>query len=78
MSIVTVVEKDAVLSSQVLRTVNSALFGLRHKVGSVERAVALMGMRAVRITDLHDDLSDLPEADAVVANHTDLTALLTA
>jgi putative hydrolase of the HAD superfamily len=36
----------------------------------------LVGMRAVRITERHDDPSALPEADAVVPNHAALTALL--
>jgi putative hydrolase of the HAD superfamily len=35
-----------------------------------------VGMRAVRITDRHDDESELPEADAVVAGHRELWAWL--
>ncbi|MBW2236922.1 MAG: HAD family hydrolase [Deltaproteobacteria bacterium] len=37
-----------------------------------------VGMRAVRITERHDDPSELPEADVVVADHSALRALLTA
>jgi putative hydrolase of the HAD superfamily len=35
-----------------------------------------VGMRAVRITDLHDDPSDLPDADAIVGDHATLSTLL--
>ncbi len=41
-------ESDPVLSAKLLRYVNSASFSLRHKVASVDRAVAVMGMRALR------------------------------
>jgi putative hydrolase of the HAD superfamily len=34
------------------------------------------GMRSVRIRAAHDDLTDLPEADHVVASHTELCELL--
>lgn len=37
-----------------------------------------VGMHAVRIAAVHDDTSDLPEADAVVADHAELRALLDA
>lgn len=35
-----------------------------------------LGMRSVRITARHDDQSDLPEADFVVASHAELRSLL--
>jgi putative hydrolase of the HAD superfamily len=35
-----------------------------------------LGMRSVRIRELHDDASDLPDADFVVASHAELCALL--
>jgi len=43
-----VIKTDPVLSTQVLKSVNSAYYALRKKVSSVERAVSFMGMRAVR------------------------------
>lgn len=35
-----------------------------------------VGMRTVRIRDVHDDASELPDADHVVASHEELRALL--
>jgi putative hydrolase of the HAD superfamily len=43
----------------------------------VAGALAL-GMRSVRIRARHDDVSDLPEADAVVSSHAELRELLSA
>ena len=36
---------DVALSAKVLRTINSAYFGLSHKVTSVQHAIAMMGLR---------------------------------
>jgi diguanylate cyclase (GGDEF)-like protein len=44
----TVVASDPVLSTQLLRAVNSPYYGLRRKIQSADRAVAVMGIRAVR------------------------------
>ncbi|MCP4679290.1 MAG: GGDEF domain-containing protein [Deltaproteobacteria bacterium] len=43
-----VIKTDAVISTQVLKSVNSAYYGLRRKITSIERAVSFMGIRAVR------------------------------
>ena len=43
-----IIRTDPVLTSQVLRSVNSAYYGLRAKVTSVEHATSYMGIRAVR------------------------------
>lgn len=43
-----VVKADPVLSIQMLKAVNSPYYGLRKKMSAVERAVGLMGIRAVR------------------------------
>jgi putative nucleotidyltransferase with HDIG domain len=43
-----VIARDPSLSLKVLRLVNSAFFGLRDKVTSVERAVVLIGLKPVR------------------------------
>ncbi len=58
-------ESDAVLSSQLLRTANSAMFGLRQKVASIERAVAIMGLRAVRNVALSIGIRDLVPGDGL-------------
>ncbi len=43
-----VVSRDDSLSEKLLTYVNSAYFGLRHKVGSVRHALAILGEREVR------------------------------
>lgn len=47
-AIAALITKDVGISAAMLRTLNSPLFGLRRKVGSVEHAVQLLGMRNVR------------------------------
>ncbi len=42
------IRSDAALSSELLRRANSALYGLRSEVGSVERAVTMIGLDQVR------------------------------
>ena len=46
------IEKDTVLAGNVLRTVNSAMFGLRGTINSVRHAVALLGLDRLRNTAL--------------------------
>ncbi|GIK18856.1 MAG: hypothetical protein BroJett004_10200 [Planctomycetota bacterium] len=43
-----VIEKDQGLSAKVLRTVNSPLYGLRQRCGSISRAIVLMGLGPVK------------------------------
>ncbi|MCW5777297.1 MAG: HDOD domain-containing protein [Phycisphaeraceae bacterium] len=43
-----VIEKDQGLSAKVLRTVNSPLYGLRQRCGSIPRAMVLMGLGPVK------------------------------
>lgn len=45
--LVRVLQKDPVASAWVLRHVNSAYYGLRHKITSVDRAVAMLGFDPV-------------------------------
>ena len=42
------IEKDTVLAGNVLRLVNSALYGLRGTVNSIRHAVALLGIAKLR------------------------------
>ncbi len=43
-----VLSHDPALSASVLRTVNSSYYGLRHRIGSVQRAVILLGLHTVK------------------------------
>jgi HD-like signal output (HDOD) protein len=43
----TVISADVALSASMLKTANSALFGLRHKVTSVHAALAVLGLRNI-------------------------------
>jgi putative nucleotidyltransferase with HDIG domain len=58
-----VIENDQSLALKVLRTVNSAAFGLRHSVDSIERAVALLGF---------DEVSNIVLAASVVRSFDNL------
>lgn len=40
--------RDTILASQILRTVNSAFFGMKNEVSSVQRAVVLLGFNNVK------------------------------
>jgi HD-like signal output (HDOD) protein len=46
--IAAIVASDAVLTSSVLRMVNSAFFGVEHKISSIEEAVVLLGFSHLR------------------------------
>lgn len=39
-----IIQKDASISGLVLKTVNSALFGLKHKIASIPHAISLLGL----------------------------------
>ncbi len=47
-----VVGKDPALTGKLLKTVNSALFGLPMKVSSIEQAAVILGLRSIRILAL--------------------------
>ncbi|MDJ0764615.1 MAG: diguanylate cyclase [Myxococcota bacterium] len=62
-----IIKMDAVLSAQILKSVNSPYYSLRRKLSSVERAISFMGIRAVRnlvlclgVQGLAPDKSDYP------------------
>src|SRR5580698_2980700 len=54
-----VVEKDTVLSAQVLRLANSAAFGRSQPINSVKHAVAMVGVGAMRKFALGSTISNL-------------------
>ena len=46
--IAAMIEKDSVLSGSVIRCVNSAYYGLPHRISSIRQAVTLLGFSVVR------------------------------
>jgi HD-like signal output (HDOD) protein len=46
--IATLIERDPAMSAKLLRLCNSAAFGLRQKVSSLDRAMVMLGIRQVR------------------------------
>jgi diguanylate cyclase (GGDEF)-like protein len=47
-----VIEKDPALTAKLLQTANSPLFGLTKKVGSIQQATVILGLRTVKIMAL--------------------------
>jgi HD-like signal output (HDOD) protein len=54
-----IVEKDPVLSAQILRLANSAIFGRLRPVGTVRHAVAMVGIGTMRKFALGSSISNL-------------------
>ena len=54
-----IVEKDAVLTAQVLRLANSAIFGRSQPINSVKHAIAMIGVSAMRKFALGSSVSNL-------------------
>ena len=57
--LVGIVERDPVLSGQILRLANSAIFGRLRPVSSVRHAVAMVGTSALRKFALGSSISNL-------------------
>jgi HD-like signal output (HDOD) protein len=61
------IEKEQVLAIKVLRNVNSAHFGLRKRVSSIQEALTILGMHEIRklviVTGLAETLPYLPNID---------------
>ena len=57
------IQNDQALAAKILRTVNSSYFGLRQRCGSIERALALLGLSPVRSLVLGFSLVDTVGAD---------------
>ena len=47
-----VIESDPGLASGILRVTNSAYYGLRHKVTTLERAISILGLKYVKMNSL--------------------------
>jgi HD-like signal output (HDOD) protein len=63
-----IVEKDPVLSAQILRLANSAVFGRLRPVDSVRHAVAMVGIGAMRKFALGSSISNLFSRTKMAAN----------
>jgi putative nucleotidyltransferase with HDIG domain len=53
-----VIEQDAALSAKVIKSVNSAFYGLPHKISNLQRAIAYMGIKAVKEVTLASSLTE--------------------
>ena len=62
------VERDPVLSGQILRLANSAIFGRLRPVASVRHAVAMVGINAMRKFVLASSISNLFSRTKVASN----------
>jgi len=47
-SVAQVISSDPALTAKVLKTVNSSFYGLPHQVGTINRAIVLLGMQTVK------------------------------
>lgn len=60
------VERDPSLAARLLRTANSAAYGLRRQVGTVRDAIAYLGYNEVKNLAVTASLADIFKADATV------------
>src|SRR5574337_81806 len=60
------VERDPSLAARLLRTANSAAYGLRRQVGTVRDAIAYLGYNEVKNLAVTASLADIFKADAAV------------
>lgn len=65
----TVVGRDPALSARIIRTVNSAAYGLRRKVGRLVEAVTLLGFKRVRNLAMAALICDLFESGHSVGTY---------
>ena len=56
--LVEVIMKDPALTGKILKTVNSAMFGLPRQVGSLKQAIGLLGFRSVNVMAISFTLID--------------------
>lgn len=56
-----VLQHDPALSAKVLRTINSSYYGVRHRVGDIQHAVALLGLNTVKMLALGFSLVPAPK-----------------
>jgi len=61
--LIKVIRKDPALTGKILKTVNSALFSIPRKIGSLKQAVGLLGLRSVKVMALSFSLVDILHDD---------------
>ena len=69
--VVSLLSKDSALCCQVLKTVNSGMFGLKKSVGSLKQAVLMLGVRPLRslVLSLALPAIRIPDKDEVVMTY---------
>jgi len=69
--VVALLSKDSALCLQVLKTVNSGMFGLKKSVGSLKQAVMMLGVRPLRslVLSLALPAIRIPDKDEVVMKY---------
>ena len=60
-----ILSEDPAISVKILKLSNSAFYGLRHEVTSINQAVVIMGMEAVRSMVLSTAVFDIFKKDAI-------------
>ncbi len=68
-SVADIISKDVAMSAKVLKVVNSAFFGLSQKVDSIDRALALMGVKNFNKIILASSLKESIGSDAPGLEH---------
>jgi len=58
-----IIEKDPMVVADLLKTLNSAFYGLRKEITSVEQAVALLGMKSVKDLVINLSLRNMLRTD---------------
>jgi len=61
-----VIESDAMLSANILKTINAPYFGLRNKITSTERAIPLIGTRRIQMLVINYAIKENIKADPSV------------
>ncbi|QDU63156.1 HDOD domain protein [Planctomycetes bacterium Pan216] len=64
-----VVEGDPSLTSRVLRTVNSAAYGLRNRVESIHQAIGFLGFREVRNLAVTGSVAEIFREEMVIGRY---------
>jgi len=65
-----IVESDPALSSRVLKCVNSAAYGLRHRVSNLQRAISMLGFKQVRNLATTASVSKIFKDNKAIASYT--------
>src|SRR5437870_419469 len=67
--LIATIKSDPALTAKVLRVANSSLFGLRHRVATIEHAVPLLGSITVRMVVLSFSLAAHTTQPGPIAEH---------